>query len=152
MRLFFKLNVMKQENIKTLTWSFEAHVNTLDNWVEFWLARDLQHLLWYSKWDNFINVISKTKTATEISWWDISNHFADTGKTIKMPKGEQKEMKIENEISNEHITNNRTVRKTLKERWITLEKLNPEEDLSKVERKLNSQTKKWLKSNDWFEK
>lgn len=59
---------MKTENIKILTWDFEAHVNKLENWIEFWLARDLQHLLWYSKWTNFLNVISKAKTAVEVSW------------------------------------------------------------------------------------
>lgn len=35
--------------------------------MEFWLARDLQHLLGYTKWDNFLNVVSKAKTACEVS-------------------------------------------------------------------------------------
>jgi DNA-damage-inducible protein D len=59
-------------------------------------------------------------------------------------------MKTENEISNEHITNNKSVRKTLVERWIKPEELSPEEDLKKVERKLNSDKNKWLKTNKGF--
>ena len=58
-------------------------------------------------------------------------------------------MKTENEISNEHIINNRSVRKTLIERWINPENLKPEEDLKKVERRLNSEQKKWLKNDDY---
>jgi DNA-damage-inducible protein D len=58
-------------------------------------------------------------------------------------------MKTENEISKEHITNNKSVRKTLLERWIIPEELPPSEDLKKVERKLNTNTKKWLNTK-WF--
>jgi len=39
--------------IKTLTTDFESFVQTTEESIEFWLARDLQHLLGYSKWDNF---------------------------------------------------------------------------------------------------
>ena len=60
--------------------------------VEFWLARDLQHLLGYGKWDNFQNVISKAKTACELSGQDILDHFADVGKTVDIGSGAQKEI------------------------------------------------------------
>ena len=49
-------------------------------------------MLDYSKWDNFQGVISKAKTACELSGEDIPNHFADVGKTIQMPKGATKEI------------------------------------------------------------
>ncbi len=83
---------MKNEIIHTLTNNFESYSNQTEDGVEFWLARDLQHLLGYTKWDNFIGVISKAKTACEISGEDINNHFADVGKTIQMPKGAEKEV------------------------------------------------------------
>ncbi len=55
-------------------------------------------------------------------------------------------MSSENQISNEHITNNKTVRNTLISRGITPENLPPEEDVKKVERKLKSDDKKSLKN------
>lgn len=58
---------MKREIIHTLTDNFESHSNQTADGVEFWLSRDLQHLLAYAEWDNFIGVISKAKTACEIS-------------------------------------------------------------------------------------
>ena len=273
--------------IQSLTNNFESFSYKTDDEIEFWLARDLQHLLGYNKWDNFKNVISKGKTACEVSGENISYHFADVGKTIDMPKGAQKEiddimltryacyliaqngdskkteiafaqtyfavqtrraeiieqkllehervqarkklsttekelseiifeqtggnqnfalirskgdqalfnhstqqmkdkwsiknkpladfmptillkakdfateitifnakakeMSTENQISKEHITNNKSVRETLISRGITPEELPPEKDVKKIERKLKSDSKKSLKNKDSFQ-
>ena len=83
---------MKIEIIKSLVGNFESYAKTSTEGVEFWLARDLQQLLGYAKWDNFISVISKAKTACEVTEHAVSDHFADVGKTIQMPKGAQKEV------------------------------------------------------------
>lgn len=83
---------MEQQQIKTLTTTFEGHAQQTENGVEYWLARDLQHLLGYGKWDNFASVISKAKTACEISGHAISDHFADVGKMIELGKGGQREI------------------------------------------------------------
>ena len=83
---------MKKEIIHTLTANFESQSHQTEEGVEFWLARDVQHLLDYTKWDNFLGVISKAKTACEISGEAIEHHFADVGKTIQMPKGAEKEI------------------------------------------------------------
>lgn len=280
---------METKLIKQLTNTFESFANKMDNWIEFWFARDLQHLLWYTKWDNFLNVISKAKTSLETSGEDIKDHFADIGKMVNlwlwsqreiddimltrkacyliamnwdtskeeiafaqqyfvlqvrkseiieqkvleyeriqarhklawteselsriiyeqtgddrnfwiirskwdqalfgkttaemktkwwivetkpladfMPtillkakdfateitiyNAKNKKMRTEKDISDEHITNNKSVRKTLIERWIKPEEVLPEEDLKKVERRLNTDAKKWLKNSNWFKK
>jgi DNA-damage-inducible protein D len=83
---------MKQEIIQSLVNNFESYANKTEEGVEFWLARDLQQLLGYDKWDNFLNVISKAKVSCENSEHIVSDHFADVGKTIQMPKGAQKEV------------------------------------------------------------
>lgn len=49
-------------------------------------------MLGYGKWDNFQNVISKAKTACEISNQNISDHFADVGKMVDIGSGAQKEI------------------------------------------------------------
>jgi DNA-damage-inducible protein D len=83
---------MKTDIIINLTETFEANAQLTEGGIEFWLARDLQHLLGYTKWDNFLNVVSKAKTACEVSGHEVSDHFADVGKTIAMPKGAEKEV------------------------------------------------------------
>jgi DNA-damage-inducible protein D len=83
---------MKSQIIKSLTNSFEDHSQTTENGIEFWFARDLQHLLGYSEWRNFSKVIIKAKTACEATNNLISDHFVDVNKTIDMPKGARKEI------------------------------------------------------------
>lgn len=83
---------MKKELVHTLTSTFETHAQHTDNGVEFWLARDLQHLLGYTEWRKFTLAINKAKTACETSDHAIADHFVDVNKTITMPKGAQKEI------------------------------------------------------------
>ena len=83
---------MKKEIIKSLTNTFESHSYMTENGIEFWYARDLQHLLGYTKWDNFVKVINKAKTSCEASGNNISDHFADVGKMVKIGSGTEREI------------------------------------------------------------
>ena len=83
---------MKKEIIKSLTNNFENHSYTTENGIEFWYARDLQHLLGYTKWDNFVKVINKAKTSCEASGNNISDHFADVGKMVKLGSGSERKI------------------------------------------------------------
>ena len=73
---------MQKQIIHSLTEDFEAHSHQTTDGVEFWMARDVQHLLGYTKWDNFQGVISKGKTACELSEQQINDHFPDISKMV----------------------------------------------------------------------
>jgi len=83
---------MDKNKIIALTDNFEAHAQQADSGVEFWLARDLQHLLGYAQWKNFASIISKAKTACEISGHAIPDHFAEVGKMVDLGSGSQREI------------------------------------------------------------
>lgn len=83
---------MKTDLIHSLTDTFEAHAQQTENGVEYWLARDIQHLLGYAKWDNFLNVVSKAKTACEVSEHSVEDHFADVGKMVDLGSGSKREV------------------------------------------------------------
>jgi DNA-damage-inducible protein D len=83
---------MKKELVQTLTDTFEGHAQQTESGVEYWLARDIQHLLGYTKWENFLNVVSKAKTACEVSGHDIDNHFPDVRKMVDLGSGSQREI------------------------------------------------------------
>ena len=51
---------MKQEKFEKLKSTFEDYSHNI-NEIEFWFARDLQRLLDYDEWRNFLNVIEKAK-------------------------------------------------------------------------------------------
>ena len=82
---------MKKDLITRLHKSFEDYVHTEDG-VEFWLARDLQTLLGYTKWDNFLTAISRAQDACKNAGNEASDHFADAGKMIEIGKGGQREI------------------------------------------------------------
>lgn len=83
---------MKSDLIQSLTGNFEAHANKTETGVEFWLARDLQHLVGYAEWHNFSStVISKAKTACEVSEHAISDHFVGVKKMVELGSGSQRE-------------------------------------------------------------
>ncbi len=83
---------MESNQIHAMTETFEGHAQQTENGVEYWLARDLQFLLGYAKWDNFLTVIAKAKTACEVSGHTVADHFADVGKMIELGKGGQREI------------------------------------------------------------
>ncbi|MEG1739241.1 MAG: DNA damage-inducible protein D [Bacilli bacterium] len=57
------------------------HVNEYGE--EFWLARELQSVLKYVKWENFYNVIEKAKEACTNSKNAVEDHFPDVRKMVK---------------------------------------------------------------------
>ncbi|MCL2297202.1 MAG: DNA damage-inducible protein D [Proteobacteria bacterium] len=83
---------MKTELVYSLTQTFEEHAQQTETGVEYWLARDLQHLLGYAEWRNFGAVISKAKMACEVSGHPVSNHFVDVNKMVDLGSGSQREI------------------------------------------------------------
>ena len=77
---------MKKEVIQQLITDFEAYAKHTADGLEFWLARDLQHLLGYDKWDNFKSVIDKAKIACEGARHKALDYFADARKMVKALK------------------------------------------------------------------
>lgn len=57
--------------------------------AEYWMARDLQPLLGYSRWEGFLNVIEKARMACTSSGVDASDQFRQTTKGITAGKGAQ---------------------------------------------------------------
>lgn len=70
----------------------------------------------------------------------------DFATEITIFNARQHSMHSESDISQEHITNNQAVRKTLLERGIRPESLPPAEDVKKVERRLTTEEKKSLQN------
>jgi len=79
---------MEKQTITRLNALFEDYAYE-QNGVEYWLARDLQQLLGYTEWRNFLNAVDKAKDSCKNSVGEVSDHFVDVNKTIPMPKGGQ---------------------------------------------------------------
>ena len=57
---------VNKDVIAKLTKSFEDSAHAEGD-VEYWMARDIQGLLEYKDWDNFVNVLEKAKSACQNS-------------------------------------------------------------------------------------
>lgn len=84
-------NNMKKELIEELFIKFEKAQQIVDN-IECWSARELQEILGYSKWDNFLKVVDKAKKSCETAGETQENHFADIGKMVQIGSGTEREI------------------------------------------------------------
>ena len=82
---------MEKETINKLSKTFEEYAYEQDG-IEYWLARELQELLGYADWRNFLNAVEKAKESCKTTGEEVSDHFVDVNKTIPMPKGATKEV------------------------------------------------------------
>lgn len=87
-----KDNAMEMQHIQALTATFEGHAQQAENGVEFWLARDLQVLLGYTEWRNFLKAIDKAETACELSGQRVADHFVDVNKMVDIGSGGQRDI------------------------------------------------------------
>jgi DNA-damage-inducible protein D len=81
---------MKIEAIQQYLEKFNQYVHKAGE-SEFCFARDLQGLLGYSDWRNFLNVIEKAKMACGNSGVDVDLNFAPTTRLVEMPNGGNKD-------------------------------------------------------------
>lgn len=61
-----------------------------ENGTEYWFARELQEVLQYKEWRNFLKVINKAKDACENAENTVSDHFVDINKMINLGKGAER--------------------------------------------------------------
>ncbi len=82
---------MEKQTILKLNRTFEDAVYEQDG-IEYWLARELQLLLGYAEWRNFLNAIEKAKESCKTTGETVLDHFVGINKTIEMPKGATKDI------------------------------------------------------------
>ena len=82
---------MEKNTIEKLNKRFEEYAYEQDG-VEYWLARELQELLGYAEWRNFLNSVNKAKESCKTSGAGVSDHFVDVNKMIELGKGGQREV------------------------------------------------------------
>ena len=82
---------MKKEQIQQLFEQFENAVYEYKG-IECWSARELQEILGYSEWRNFLKVIEKAKDGCKNAGVKITDQFVDVNKLIDIAKGAQRQI------------------------------------------------------------
>lgn len=71
---------------------FEDIKRVDDSGIEFWYARDMQVVLEYTEWRNFLRVVGKGKLACDNSGNTVDDHFVDINKMVSVGSGAEREI------------------------------------------------------------
>ena len=82
---------MEKEIIIKLNKTFEEAAYQQDG-IEYWLARELQVLLGYADWRNFLNAIEKAKQSCVSTNQQVIDHFVDINKMVKLGSGSERQI------------------------------------------------------------
>jgi|SRR5712671_5183862 len=82
---------MNQDLIRRLFRSFEDIAHR-EGETEYWCARELQELLGYTQWRNFLQVVEKAKDACRNAGRAVLDHFADVSKMVDLGSGSRREL------------------------------------------------------------
>lgn len=58
--------------------------------IEVWYARELQKVLGYARWENFVVAISRAMESCKLQKINVDDHFRETTKMIPLAKGAQR--------------------------------------------------------------
>ncbi len=80
------------ELVKYSEQTFESikHVNEYGE--EYWLARELQGVLEYARWENFNKTIERAKKACTNTGFDVEDHFRGVTKMVPLGSGAEREI------------------------------------------------------------
>lgn len=62
------------------------------NSIEVWYARELQQVLGYSRWENFVVAIGRAMESCKTLGINVDDHFREVTKMIALAKGAQREV------------------------------------------------------------
>ena len=130
---------MKKEEITALFGKFESISCEVEG-IECWSARELQPLLGYAKWDNFINnVVVKAKEACRNAGENIEDHFPDVGKVIIVGHGAEQQINdiLLTRYACYLIAQNGDKAEVIEQRLLDCERLKAREKLSQTEKQLS---------------
>ena len=82
---------MKRELIAELFEKFEKACYIYEG-IECWSAREIQEILNYHEWRNYLNVIEKAKAACNNSGEEIQDHFVDINKMVNLGSGAERKI------------------------------------------------------------
>ena len=80
---------MKKEVIRELFEKFEEACYIYEG-IECWSGRELQEILGYTEWRNFLKVIDKAKISCEKLEEKTADHFVDVNKMVKIGSGAER--------------------------------------------------------------
>ena len=84
---------MDRNKLITLKSLFDEIVHTTEDGIEYWLARDLQKLLGYARWENFEEAIARAIESCKTIQAKPIDHFREVTKIVNLGSKATREIK-----------------------------------------------------------
>lgn len=147
---------MKKELIAELFDKFEEACYDLEG-LECWSAREMQVILGYKDWRNFLNTVQKASKACDNSGESIQDHFVGITKMVKIGSGTERPIedialtryacylvaqngdpaKPEVAFAQTYFAVQTRKQELIEQRLLDIDRVNAREKLSKSEKKLS---------------
>jgi DNA-damage-inducible protein D len=87
------MDIQKIQHYKSTFDLIAKAVNDDDgNSIEVWYARELQEVLGYARWENFVGAIGRAIESCKTLGINVDDHFREVTKMIALAKGAQREV------------------------------------------------------------
>jgi DNA-damage-inducible protein D len=83
----------KDTSIERLISRFEDASQIDDDGIEYWSARELQKLLGYTDYRNFLAIVAKAKDACTNSAQPVENHFVDVNEMVEIGSAAERQIR-----------------------------------------------------------
>ena len=86
------MDIQKIQQYKT---AFDQIAKTVkdddDNKIEVWYARELQEVLGYAHWENFVGAVGRAIESCKTLGINVDDHFREVTKMVSLGSGSQRE-------------------------------------------------------------
>ncbi|GHV26919.1 DNA damage-inducible protein D [Bacteroidia bacterium] len=88
------MDKIRIEQLKTVFDQIAHHINSDDDTeqVEVWFARELQNILGYARWENFIVAIQRAVDSCKTQNVSVDDHFREVTKMVELGSGAKREV------------------------------------------------------------
>lgn len=84
---------MNKDIVQQMKNQLDTLVQTVqEEHIEFWFARDLQELLGYARWENFITAIHRAIESCKSTGYNPENHFRGVTKMVLLGSGAERQI------------------------------------------------------------
>ncbi|HPL03696.1 MAG TPA: DNA damage-inducible protein D [Bacteroidales bacterium] len=88
------MDIQRIQQLKSIFDTIVRHINSDDDseQVEVWFARELQPLLGYARWENFLVAIKRAVESCKSQSINIDDHFREVTKMVELGSGAKREV------------------------------------------------------------
>ena len=86
------MDIQKINQYKSAFDAIAKSINDGENSVEVWYARELQSVLGYARWENFIVAINRAIESCKVQNINVDNHFRELTKMVQFGSGSHRKI------------------------------------------------------------